>query len=244
MEEKKKVETNNTARTLAGLALFTGLGFASAWAYEIFCPRATFWGRVLTHGPRTVSAVGLLFDQSPNESTKDITRTLLELECPATFFIEGRRAKENPRGLRMLHSFDIGVHGDTYRPLAFKNELTIRRRLRMARNMAKEAQGRAPRFLLPPKGWKDLSLIRTAEKMGLKVVNPAIRIRQGNSGAYTDDPVEATLERVLPGDTILIPKGTSTDILQPLINGLRELQLEPWGLRALFDQPLTRRAMS
>ena len=237
--------THSKIRLAAGLALFSGT--AAGAAYEIFCPKATFFGKVATHGPRKNHAVGIVFDQTPNPSTAAACRRLHELSVPATFFIEGKRARAFPRTTAPIQAFEIGIHGEVYKPLIFKKEQEIRRNLRPAIDLALDLQNKGARYFMPPYGFKDLGLIRTANAMGLTVINPArtLRIKPAPGGCNhikrsIEEAVTRLLYNIKPGDIILIPwsqrYGTAEmipDILTELLVGLKALGLSPWGLRAL-----------
>jgi len=219
-----------------------GAGVFATGAYEIFCPRATLWGRVLTHGPRTLSAIGLVFDQCPNHLTEGICRRLHELEAPATFFIEGKRARCNPRALRSLQAFEIGIHGEAYRSLIFRKEIDLRHELKPCLTIAGDVQGRDARFLMPPHGWKDLRLVRAARELGLFVVNPSLELRWPKK-VPPSNSVGHLLRRIGPGDIILIendslrspPQSLFIELLSMLITGIRDKGLRIWGLSPLLS---------
>lgn len=228
-------------KALKGLALLGGAGALAVGTYEIFCPRATLWGRVLTHGPRSVPAIGLVFDRNPNPLTGAVCMRLHELEVPATFFIEGQRARSNPRALRSMQSFEIGIHGEAYRPLTFRTEIDLRRTLKPCLTLAGDLQDRAARFLMPPRAWKDIRLVKVARELGLTVVNPHIKLRW-REGVHISTRVERLLKRVSPGDIILItsdplrppPEPGFLELLTLLVTGLRDRGLSVWGLSPLL----------
>lgn len=218
-----------------------GAGALAAGAYEIFCPKATLWGRVLTHGSKNVPAISLVFDQSPNPLTEPICKRLHKLEIPATFFIEGKRARSNPRATRFLQSFEIGIHGETYRSLIFQNKIELRHMLKPCLTLAGDIQGRASCFLMPPHGWKNLRLVRIARELGLSVVNPSLKLRW-REGVLYNTPVERILTHVSPGDIILVkndplrspPEPLFIELLTLLIIGLKDKGLSIWGLSPLL----------
>jgi len=218
-----------------------GAGALATGAYEIFCPRATLWGKVLTHGFRNVRAISLVFDRSPNPLTGPICKRLHELEIPATFFIEGEKARKNPRALRSLQFFEIGIHGENYRSLIFRNKTELRHMLKSCLALAGDIQGRGARFLMPPYGWKDLRLVRIARELGLLVVNPSLKL-DWREGFPFNTSVERILARVGPGDIILVnndplrspPEPLFIELLTLLIIGLKDKDLRIWGLSPLL----------
>lgn len=226
---------------LKALIFFGGTGALATCAYEIFCSRATLWGRVLTHGSRHVPAISLVFDQSPNPLTETICKRLHELEIPATFFIEEKKARSNPRSMRTLQSFEIGIHGETYGSLVFKSRIELRHILNPCVTLASDIQGRDACFLMPPYGWKDLQLIRTARELGLFVVNPSLKLRW-RKGVLFSTSVEHILMQVRPGDIILVqnhplrspPEHLFDELLTLLVTGIKDKGLRIWGLSPLL----------
>jgi len=227
---------------LKGLIFLGGTGALAACAYEIFCSRATLWGRVLTHGSRHVPAISLVFDQSPNPLTEPICKRLHELEIPATFFIEEKKARDNPRSMRALQSFEIGIHGETYRSLVFKNRIELRHMLKPCVTLASDIQGRDACFLMPPHGWKDLQLIKTARELGLLVINPSLKLRWRKAGVLFSTSVEHILMHARPGDIILVenhpltspPEHLFVELLTLLVTGIKDKGLRIWGLSPLL----------
>jgi peptidoglycan/xylan/chitin deacetylase (PgdA/CDA1 family) len=210
---------------LKGFILVGGAGALAAGAYEIFCPKATLWGKVLTHGPLT----------------EPICKRLHELEIPAAFFIEGKRVRNNPRATRSMQSFEIGIHGETYRSLIFQNKIELRHMLKPCLTLASDIQGRASCFLMPPYGWKDLRLVRMARELGLFVVNPSLKLRWCK-GVLFSTSVESILTHAGPGDIILVkndplrspPEPLFIELLTLLIIGLKDKGLRIWGLSPLL----------
>ena len=221
--------------------LIGGAGALAVGAYEIFCPKATLWGRVLTHGSKNVSAISFVFDQSPNSLTEPICKRLHELEIPATFFIEGKRVRSNPRATRFLQPFEIGIHGETYRSLIFQSRIELRHMLKPCLTLASDIQGRDACFLMPPHGWKDLRLVRMARELGLFLVNPSLKLRW-RDGVLFNTSVERILTHVGPGDIILVnsdplrspSEPLFIELLTLLVNGLKDKGLRIWGLSPLL----------
>jgi peptidoglycan/xylan/chitin deacetylase (PgdA/CDA1 family) len=226
---------------LKDFILAGGAGALAAGVYEIFCPRATLCGKVLTHGSRNVPAISLVFDRSPNPLTEPICKRLHALEVPATFFIEGKKARSNPRAMRSLQSFEIGIHGETYRSLILQNKIELRHMLKPCLTLAGDIQGRDACFLMPPHGWKDLRLVRTARELGLFVVNPSLKLRW-REGVLFNASVEYILTQVGPGDIILVkndplrspPEPIFIELLTLLVIGLKDKGLKIWGLSPLL----------
>ncbi|NDY41674.1 polysaccharide deacetylase family protein [Dissulfurirhabdus thermomarina] len=220
-------------RLLGIAAAGVGAGVAGGLLYQVFSMRATLGGRVITHGPRNRPAVALVFDRSPSRHTEALCTRLHELAAPAAFFLEGRRILAHPAAMKALRGFEIGVQGASQAPLIFRRRRTLRRLLGPVVHRVAETLRRPPRFLMPPRGWKDWRLCEEARGMGLVVLNPSLRVTT---------PADASargLRRVRPGD-ILALAGDGADgtrmehLLETLVTGLRHRGLEIWGLNALL----------
>lgn len=242
---RRENSKDSSRKRLLWLAAAGGAGLAALGTYQVFCPRASLFGQVVTHGPRHVSAVSLIFDRSPSGNTETVCSRLHELQAPATFFVEGERALSNPRGLRALRPFDLGIHGQEYAPLIFRKQITLRHLLQPTLSLTSDLKGHPPRFLLPPFGWKDVQLCRTGRALGLTLINPSMKLCS-RKGEPPSAAVARLLRRVQPGDIVLLPGGApkktasecfpTPDLLGRLVDGLRERGLSPWGLSALLQQ--------
>lgn len=213
-----------------------GAGIAATASYEIFCPKATLWGRVIIRGERSHPAVSIVFDKSPNSSTEAISKKLHELHSPATFFIEERRARIYERALKALRPFELGIHGERYNPLIFKKKQDILHLIEPSFYRASDIQGRKVSYLMPPYGWKNFRLISAAGMLGLRVINPTHKLALGA-------PVtEYFINRIQPGDIILLswkngPSETDKILsqLETLMDGIKKKGLSIWGLSALLS---------
>ncbi len=107
--------------------------------------------------------------------------------------------------------------------------------------LAGDIQGRDACFLMPPHGWKDLRLVRTARDLGLFVVNPSLKLRW-HEGVLFNTSVERILTHAGPGDIILVkndplrspPESLFIELLTLLIIGLKDKGLRIWGLSPLL----------
>ncbi len=217
---------------LAGAAAILGA------SYELFCPKATYLGRVITTGDRSSRAVALVFDKTPNIYTQQICNNLHTLEVPATFFIVGEWARDNASMIRALRPFEIGVQAEVYTPLIFKATATIRALIRPCVDLATKIQDRRPAFLLPPHGWKGPALLCAAARFGLQVINPSYKARL-NHGKEAISYLDRVIQRARAGDIILVSICEELKVheisamLSHIVEGLRAKGLTPWGLRAL-----------
>ncbi len=230
------------SKSFVGLLAAGAAGFSSVAAYEIFCPKASLFGRVVTHGSRDVKAVSLLFERAPSESTEALVSCLHKFEVPAVFFIEGCRVKRFPKAFKSLRTFEMGVQAERYRPLIMRKKISLVRLIAPTMYSIEDIQHRRPAFFLPPFGWKEPLLVRTASRLGLITVSPYIRIRkmqQDQAALYAED-ISA---RVSPGDIILLSADAASmgitteallDLVYNIVKGVRAKGLAFWGLSPLL----------
>ncbi len=218
-------------------------GFFSFYAYETFCPKASLFGRVVTHGERNTNAVSLIFEKAPNEATTQLSALLHELEIPSAFFLEGSRAKEYKKELKYLRTFELGVQAEKYKPLIFRKRLSLIRLIAPTIYLIEDLQRRRPAFFLPPYGWKDPFLVKTASRLGLITLSPYIRKRKINLDVDINTHASQIADKVQSGDIILInsdPKslGISNDNLLEfiyyLVQFIKAKGLSFWGLSPIL----------
>jgi len=222
------------------LILAAGTGIATFALYETLCPKATFFGRIITHSKRTRPAVSLVFDRAPNDSTRQVASILRRSGTPATFFLEGRRIRANTKAIMPLLGFELGIHGEDYSPLLLKNKTALRHRIIPTLHLANDLQGHRTRFLMPPLGVKGLALLETADELGLVVINPSLSFTLPSCmDQMADEKLHRLLKRIRPGDILLCKlNGASTEDIEAylprILTGLHEKGLHIWGLRALL----------
>ena len=218
-------------------------GFLSFYAYETFCPKASLFGRVITHGERSTQAVSLIFEKAPNEATSQLSALLHELETPATFFLEGVRAREYKKELKQLRTFELGVQAEKYKPLIFRKRLSLIRLIAPTIYLIEDLQRRRPSFFLPPYGWKDPFLIKTASRLGLITLSPYIRKKRLTKEVDIKKQAIEIADKVDAGDIILVNSdpisfSTSVDNLLEfvyyLVKSIRATGLSFWGLSPLL----------
>jgi peptidoglycan/xylan/chitin deacetylase (PgdA/CDA1 family) len=191
-------------------------------------------------------AAALTFDDGPRG---DETRALLDLlaaeEIRATFFVVGRRAREDPEVIRRMirEGHTIGNHTQSH-PAGWA--AAGRRRVFEEVGGAQETiaglSGEAPEWFRPPMGHKNVYLREALERHGLRQVTWSTRswdtvVRRPAAVAGR------VLRRAAPGEIILLHEGLkearvgramAIDLAPRLIAGLRSRGLRPVGLRELL----------
>jgi chitooligosaccharide deacetylase len=173
-------------------------------------------------GPATSGAVALTFDDGPNgRCTEAVLDALADLHAPAAFFVVGRNLADGrndallARMVREGHT--IGTHSQTHRARpAFLGYLT-RWELRVSRNEITAALRRAGvddppplRFFRPPYGFLLGPSARAADDEGLAIVGWTVSVEDWRRGLDASSLTARILERVRPGDVIVLHDGVET----------------------------------
>ena len=191
-------------------------------------------------------AAALTFDDGPRG---DETRVLLDLLAAegirATFFVVGRRAREDPEVIRRLvrEGHTLGNHTQSH-PVGWA--AAGRRRVLEEVGGAQETlaglTGEAPEWFRPPMGHKNVYLREALQKHGLRQVTWSTR----SWDTLVRRPAAVAgriLKRAAPGEIILLHEGLregrdgramAIDLARLLIEGLRSRGLRPVGLRELL----------
>jgi peptidoglycan/xylan/chitin deacetylase (PgdA/CDA1 family) len=165
----------------------------------------------LSHVPTDKPWVALTYDDGPGEgaySTPAILELLRRSGDQATFFVLGDEVRRHPQVVRqeVEAGMEVESHGDRHLNLAHLSPAQQDRHLRLASQAIQEAGAPAPRFLRPPYGAHSLSLRRTAQRLGLRVVLWDVDPRDwANPG--TGAIVRFVLAHVHPGAIILLHDG-------------------------------------
>jgi peptidoglycan-N-acetylglucosamine deacetylase len=153
----------------APAAILTAAGITS---YGAIHPRSQLFGETLscTDSP---CKLAITFDDGPNPA---ITPRLLDLlagfSVPATFFLIGKYARQNPELVREIHDRGhlIGNHTETHPNLFFSSSSQIRDQLSACSNSLASILGAPPLLMRPPWGARNPWLASIARDLKLQVV--------------------------------------------------------------------------
>lgn len=191
-------------------------------------------------------AAALTFDDGPRG---DETRALLDLLAAegvrATFFVVGRRAREDPEVIRRLvrEGHTLGNHTQSH-PVgwAAAGRRRVLEEVGGAQETLAELTGKAPEWFRPPMGHKNVYLREALQCHGLRQVTWSTR----SWDTLVRRPAAVAgriLGRAAPGEIILLHEGLregregramAIDLARLLIEGLRSRGLRPVGLRELL----------
>jgi chitooligosaccharide deacetylase len=206
-------------RYIAGVLVALFAGGCSG----VLSPQGELLRDVYVRGCPAVPTVALTFDDGPNgRCTEAVLDALREVEAPATFFVLGRNvvaARSDALLARMVREgHTIGVHSETHRvrPL-FWRDLTTNE-LRATRRAVEEALARAgvpdpPPVTLfrPPFGFLTEMAAHAAADAGFSIVEWTVSVGDWKRGRGADDVVAAVMQRVRPGDVIVLHDGDGTN---------------------------------
>ena len=177
---------------------------------------------VYLRGPASSGAVALTFDDGPNgRCTEAVLDALAEAGVPAAFFVLGRNVATGrndallARMVREGHT--IGVHSQTHgaRP-AFLHYLTAEELYDSTTAIAaalRRAGIEAPppvRFFRPPFGFLTGPSARAAAEAGLAIVEWTVSVEDWRADQDGEKVARLVLERVRPGDIVLLHDGIRT----------------------------------
>lgn len=171
-----------------------------------FFPRVGFFLPVISRGRASGKAVALTFDDGPDP---DVIFLLLDLlqryEAPATFFVVGKKAEENPGLIReiLLRGHAIGNHSYHHDPL-----LMLRSGARLTEEIARTQQllanfGIRPLAFRPPVGITNPRLPRVLRALRLDCVTFSCRGYDFGNRRIAD-LAKIILRKIHPGAIVLL----------------------------------------
>ena len=227
----------------AGTVLFTAV--LASWIGATSAS-ATWFGAIVSHGPRNTDRVALTFNGGPSRNTLDILRVLDAGDVKATFFSDAEALNARPVTLRRLLSDGqlVADHAYVDRDRAWLDP-RFRDLGRAQRAFAHEL-GVCPTFFRPPHGRHTPLMARVVHQHDMTMVgwDVAANARSSNDGRAL---ARRVLRQVRPGSIVMLSDrlddATSAGhraILRALpiiVDGLRHRHLQPVRLDELLRLP-------
>jgi peptidoglycan/xylan/chitin deacetylase (PgdA/CDA1 family) len=188
----------------------------------IVVPEGDLLHAVQFRGAPDVPVVALTFDDGPNgRCTAEVLDALAAVGAPATFFVLGANVDAGgndevmARMVREGHT--IGLHGYHHEGRLLVVPHVLRAQLRDATRALDAALARAGvpeppaiRFFRPPFGFLTAGTADAAKSAGFVIVLWTVSVGDWREDATADAIVARILERVGPGDVIVLHDGFRT----------------------------------
>ena len=190
-------------------------------------PGNSFYGNVLTHAQTQRKIIALTFDDGPYPPyTEQLLKVLAQKHVKATFFMVGENAAEHPELVREVQAQGhlIALHAGYHKDLLKLSSGEVRENIAYGKSTLTSITGTAPRYMRPPHGFKDWSVVSAIEAAGLQTTNWSIIPRDWtNPGAQVI--ADRVLEKAEPGAVVRLHDGAS-----PQKQASREQTIEAVGL--------------
>ena len=200
------------------------------------------------HGARGLRQVALTFDACTTRGASPydprITAVLEAMHVPATIFVGGGWAREEPAALAALARnplFEIGNHTFSHPHLTHLSDAGVRDELLGAQREIAAATGRTPTLFRPPYGEYDARVLRVAASVGLTTVEYDLPSGDPDPRASTQALVGWVLSRARPGSIIVMHinhrRFHTAEALPAIVAGLRARGFELVTVGALLRGP-------
>ncbi len=190
-----------------GLAVGMLAGYVSLIVGAVFVLRWRVFVDAVVRGPPGARGVVLTFDDGPHPRwTPRVLRILEEHHAPATFFVVGRKAEENPVLVReiMARGHAVGLHSYAHdRLFSLRSERRVRDDIERGVSVLERVCGVRPVFFRPPIGHTNPAVARVIDEFGLTVVGWSATGRDGVASAKPN-AVLARIRRNLRDGTIVL----------------------------------------
>lgn len=189
------------------------------------------------HGDRRGNEVALTFDACTTRARAPydgrVTAELEAMGVPATIFVGGGWAREEPRALAELSRnplFEIGNHTDTHPHLTRLPDERIREELLRTQAEIAAVTGRVPVLFRPPYGEYDARVLGVAAGLGLTTVEYDLPSGDPDARATKEALVSWVLRRARPGSIVVMhinhPSFHTAEALPEIVSGLRARGLQ------------------
>lgn len=184
------------------------------------------------HGLRGERKIALTFDacttRAPSPYDPAITAVLEAMHVPATIFVGGGWAREEPAALAELARdplLEIGNHTETHPHLTRLPDARIREELLAAQRDIAAVTGHAPTLFRPPYGEYDARVLRVAAELGLTTIEYDLPSGDPDPRATTPALIRWVLREARPGSIIVMhinhPRFHTAEALPAIVAGLR-----------------------
>lgn len=202
---------NYIKRTKAAILTAVSIVTAGVLLLLAVLPNNSFYGSVITHCDVNKKVIALTFDDGPYPPyTQKLLQVLQEKNVPATFFMVGENAILHPQTVKEVqaHGHDIQLHAGYHKDLLKLTASETAANISYGKNTLEKITGTKIKYMRPPHGFKDWSVMQNIHDANLQVVNWSIIPRD-----WTNPGAEIIASRVCnqaePGAIVLLHDGDS-----------------------------------
>ncbi|MBS2969031.1 polysaccharide deacetylase family protein [Metabacillus sp. KIGAM252] len=173
-----------------------------------------------------------------NEYLPEMLDTLDKHHVKATFFLEGRWAKENPKLAKMIAEagHEIGNHSYTHPDMKRLSAESAKVQLQQTNEVIEAVTDRKTKWFAPPSGSFSEQTVQIAEAMGMRTILWSVDTIDWQNPA-PEQLIQRVMKKVHPGAMILMhPTKSSADALDQLIVEIKEKNLSLGTVTSLMDE--------
>ncbi|WP_099158145.1 polysaccharide deacetylase family protein [Virgibacillus ndiopensis] len=158
------------------------------------------------------------------EYIPNILKTLKEQEVKATFFIEGKWAKDNADLVKMIdeQGHTIGNHAYNHPAMERLSNKEIREQIEQTNDIIKAITGKTPKWFAPPSGGFNDQVVKIADELNMETILWSV-----DTIDWKNPTVSVMMNRVMskihPGAMVLMhPTNSIAQGLKPLIQNIKK----------------------
>ncbi|RQW22369.1 polysaccharide deacetylase family protein [Bacillus sp. C1-1] len=205
------------------LTLF-GIGLTnSEQAYAQIVPIPTlqdeFPGSIFAHGDRESKRIALTFDDGPDPRfSGQVLDKLEQYDVPATFFVLGMRANEDPDLLSRIQAggHEIANHTYSHPNLTDKSVDELEQELNQTNDAIESITGNTPKLFRPPYGFITREQAGRLVTLGYSIIGWDVDTLDW-SGIPASEVTDTVLQDTQAGSIILMHDGGDVDTANPEI---------------------------
>lgn len=175
-----------------------------------------------------------------NEHISPILKILKEKNIHATFFIEGRWAKQHPDLVKMIADagHEIGNHSYSHPDMRNLNREQIKKELADTNSVLQAAAGKEIEYFAPPSGTYNDAVVKMAAEMGMETIMWTVDTIDWQKPAPATIVIRVT-KQVHNGAIVLMhPTEPTVQALEPMITQLKEKGYAIGSVGELLDERL------
>ncbi|KHD86543.1 polysaccharide deacetylase family protein [Heyndrickxia ginsengihumi] len=173
-----------------------------------------------------------------NEYLPDMLKVLKKYNVHATFFLEGRWAKENPDLAKLIADSgnEIGNHSYTHPDMKILSRKAIQEQLKSTNEVIEAITKQKVKWFAPPSGSYRDDVVKIAQSMKMGTVMWTVDTVDWQKPS-PKTIVQRVNSKVEPGSLILMhPTKSTAKALEPMIKAIMKKQLRIGTLSKLVDE--------